>query len=166
MMTAPRITAIAISMVSAAGCATQPSSPAPEKSAYLSAEFKKVNVAVNQCEASRNYDPEAAKELSPYSVPANELAARRCIYEAIRTIMVPASRNPGLYTRLIDRDRALTRSVQQRRITRAQRQDQIEAMIAEIRWGEGAIRRSKTSSLSQRDIGLQRQTVQFLFSLR
>jgi hypothetical protein len=166
--------AVAVVFLIALGaCTTSPAStPPPPKPAvpgatgYMAAEFKQLNAAIKLCTSKHGYDPASSQRLPRYHVSSNELKARACIYDAVQRIMVPASKNAALYTNLIAQDRALTKAVMQRRLTRSQRRARIQKLVAGIRDAESQIGAASEAAKRARNQELGRQAVQFMFSMR
>lgn len=151
-------------LASLVGC-TAPNNQTTTTSSYMSAEFRQVNAALKLCTNQNNYDPSKSDSMPPYSVTNNELKARECFYSAIMRIMVPASKNPTLYTNLIAQDRTLTRQVMNRQITRKQRGAQIQEMITNIRKVESETGAVSEDAKALRNQELGRQAVNFMFSM-
>jgi hypothetical protein len=84
--------------------------------------------ALRQCEAQTGYDPQEARALGPYELGAGELQWRDCAYAALRMLVVPNTAFPMLYADIIDKDKELTRGIQDKRVTRDERETQIAAM--------------------------------------
>jgi hypothetical protein len=92
---------------------------------------------LDQCTQSVGSDSRTAAvgetELAP-----GEQEWRACAYEGLRSIMMPASTNPGLYTQLITEDQAMTDKIAAGTMTRSARQARLDQLRAEIESREAA----------------------------
>lgn len=96
---------------------------------YLAKEYTDFRERLRQCTLRYGYDPNQPSYFGPYDLGQGELAWRDCAYSALRATIVPATTHPELYLALIEKDKELTSGIQEKRITR----DQREAQIAEQR---------------------------------
>jgi hypothetical protein len=93
--------------------------------AYLGDTYAAFRTELRQCTARTGYDPERQQSLGSYDLGSGELQWRDCAYVALMNVVVPNTAQPELYRALIDKDRELTRGIQEKRITREQRDAEI-----------------------------------------
>ena len=67
-----------------------------------------------------------------------ERAWRACAYAAIETLVIPRTRIPDAYRRLITEDRILTDLIEQGKVTRSQRRTRLDKLVAELERAEAA----------------------------
>lgn len=87
---------------------------------------------LKQCTDLTGYDPQTQSSLGPYELGQNELRWRDCAYTALTMLVVPNTKFPDLYADLIDRDKEMTRWIEEKRFTRNQREAQISALRQKI----------------------------------
>jgi hypothetical protein len=117
---------LGISLALLCGCqGAETQTPSTSRFETQYAEFQD---ALRQCTAQTGYDPQEARALGPYELGAGEPQWRDCAYAALRMLVVPNTAFPTLYAEIIDKDKELTRGIQDRRVTRDEREAQISAM--------------------------------------
>ena len=112
-------------------CASEPAT----KSGGSMARF---DAGVEECKRAYGYDPDALPDLGEHSLAPNERKTRACVYDAIRTTVIPMTEIPEKYEALITTDEDLTDGIENGTMTRDQRRTKIEALIAEIESLESA----------------------------
>lgn len=109
------------------GCATPPP-PTADADKALAALQASFSAQVQSCAQKNNYTPlaETDRRLAP-----NELAYRQCIYQGVEAIIMPTIPYDSVrqsYAQLIAEDKRLTDEVGAGRLTRGERQAQLDAM--------------------------------------
>jgi len=117
---------------------------APSKSRFET-QYGDFQDALRQCKAQTGYDPLEARALGPYELGVGELRWRDCAYAALRILVVPNTAFPTLYAEIIDKDKELTQGIQDRRVTRDERETQISAMKQAIIEREESLARLESS---------------------
>jgi len=74
-----------------------------------------------RCTEVHGYDPEDVSGLGERELGPHEKEWRECLYEGIRTLIVPRSPVPHLYAEFIEQDRKMTEGIQKGAITRTHR---------------------------------------------
>ena len=95
-------------------------------------QYAEFQDALKQCTDLTGYDPMAQTSLGPYELGQGELRWRECAYSALLMLIVPNTKFPDLYTDLIDRDKEMTRWIEEKRFTRDQRETQISVLRQQI----------------------------------
>jgi hypothetical protein len=88
------------------------------------------------CTKAHGYDPANTAGLGAHELGPNELPWRECAYDAVRRY---EQTNPALsshYDQLINEDITMTNAVQGGSMTRAQRRERLEVLIAQIEEAE------------------------------
>ena len=119
-------------IVPVVGCATEDSRPPARTTSYMEKSFADMEVHLQRCTARTGYDPDNVKGVGKYRLAKNELAWRRCAYRGIERIMIPNSKFPEIYVGLIAQDKAMTKQVRRRQLTRAEREKRLAERLAEI----------------------------------
>jgi hypothetical protein len=129
----------------ACSCASAPESESPRASMEAARTAFYRDLA--SCTKTYGYDPEKLPPLGPHQLGVNERKWRSCAYDAIEVRLIPASRNPELYSDLIASDRVLTNEVEEGIVTRSERRERIREMLAtiEAREAEGALSDDQTA---------------------
>lgn len=109
-------------------CGCQGAEPQGPSKSRFETQYGEFQDALRQCDAQTGYDPQEARALGPYELGAAELPWRDCAYAAVRMLVVPNTAFPTLYSDIIDKDKELTRGIQDKRVTRDEREAQISAM--------------------------------------
>ena len=99
----------------------------------LSEPGKVMDERLAECAEEYAYDPNKAEGLGEYDLAPTELDWRRCAYQGVREIMIPNSRIPDAYRRLIDEDRAMTERIQRREMTRSERRARLDQILESVR---------------------------------
>jgi hypothetical protein len=105
------------------GCATTGGSPAE----------KKLVEHMAQCSEKYGYDPKKSSDLGEYELGPMEREWRSCVYEGIRTVIIPRTSIPEVYENLIEQDRDMTDAIEKGRLTRSQRESRVNNLIQTIR---------------------------------
>lgn len=135
-MSRPHLLSVVVLCVALAACARHTErSPDPQPSAgkYLAKEYPELERRIAACTRRHGYDPERVRGVAAYQLAPGELAWRKCAYNALREIVLPAARRPELYVALIELDKVLTKQIRQRKITRRDRTRRLEAQLNRIR---------------------------------
>jgi len=91
---------------------------------------------LHACTKTHGYDPNNTAGLGPNQLGPNELLWRQCAYDAVRAY---EKTNPALssqYDQLINEDITMTNAVQGGAMTRAQRRERLQELIAQIEEAE------------------------------
>jgi hypothetical protein len=123
---------LAIGVLVLAACASQSSSiPAPQ-SASIEARDKLVS-DMRQCSQQYDYNPSTVADVAENALAPNELEWRKCAYDAI---LGYAQSNPamiGKYQQLVYDDIVMTTHIQKYSMTRSNRSDRLNRLIADMR---------------------------------
>ena len=143
------------------GCASAPAStPAADAEKALTALRGNFSAQVRACTEKTAYVPldDSERRLAP-----NELAYRQCIYQGIEAIVLPAIPFDSVrrsYAQLIAEDKRLTDEVAAGRMTRGDRQAQLDAMKRVIKREHEALVEATVEHQRQDDMERTRATVQ------
>ena len=85
-----------------------------------------------ECTARHGYDPESASGLGAHALGNGEREWRECIYGGIEKILMPKTLTPEPYRTAITEDRKMTESIAEGKMTRAQRRERVQEIVAEI----------------------------------
>jgi hypothetical protein len=88
------------------------------------------------CTKAQGYDPQKAAGLGEHELGKNELPWRECAYDAVRRYGQTNPALAGQYEQLINEDITMTNAVQGGAMTRAQRHERLETLIAQIEEAE------------------------------
>ena len=100
---------------------------------YMEPAFKKFDAHLAECTRKTGYDRDNVAKLGKFEIAPGEDQWRECAYQGVKTIIIPQTRSPGLYTTLIQTHQILTDNVKNKVTTRNQRRARIEALVADIR---------------------------------
>jgi hypothetical protein len=120
--------------------------------------FSAFQAHLKGCTATYGYDPAASHNLGPYELGPHEREWRNCAYEGIQQTLIPKSSNPEMYYRAISQDQLMTDLIEQKKMTRAERQQRLDQMRTQILGAE----RTATDARKQRELELTRNTVSML----
>jgi len=140
------------SLTGACASDIEPAKPASPP-AYLEKDYTAYRERLRTCTRRTGYGLAAQQSLGAYQIGRGELAWRDCAYTALRSTIVPATKNPELYLALIEQDKALTAGIREKRVTRAQR----EAQIAQQRDRILAVEEEANSGLTEPERERRRQ---------
>lgn len=85
-----------------------------------------------RCTEIHGYDPSATSALGPHTLGVGEREWRDCVYKGVEKHVIPKAFAPEAYRRAIEEDRKMTEDVAGGRMTRLERQERIQALLAEI----------------------------------
>jgi hypothetical protein len=122
---------LAMGALALAACASQQSSTTVSQSGLVEARDKLVS-NMRQCSQQHGY-PDAVTDLAENAVAPNELEWRKCAYDAI---LGYARSNPtmiGKYQQLVYDDQEMTTHIQKHSMTRSDRRDRLNEMLAEMK---------------------------------
>ena len=88
------------------------------------------------CTKTHGYDPNTATSLGEHELGKNELPWRECVYDAVRDYTQTHPDLAGQYEQFINEDITMTNAVQSGSMTRAQRRQRLEELIAQIEEAE------------------------------
>jgi len=114
----------------------------PQKEASFE---KEMQTQMAKCTEKYGYDPDKVQGLGEHQLGPHEREWRACLYEAIRTFIIPKTPVPDMYINLIAQDRSATDTIVAGKMTRSQRKQKNVALLIEIREKEEAIGTQKTS---------------------
>ncbi len=120
-----------ISLVAASG---------PARSDAVAEAWTALEGRLAECSAETGL-AESELGLAEDALAPGERAWRACAYAAIETLVIPRTRIPDAYRRLITEDRILTDLIEQGKVTRSQRRTRLDKLVAELERGEAAARR-------------------------
>jgi hypothetical protein len=140
--------------------ATGPNPQPSGSTFYMKDAYDRLKEHLAGCSARHGYSLQEGQALGPYQLGVGELQWRDCAYGGIRSIALPQTKYPELYTALIDKDKAMTQAIAARRMTRAQRTRQLEGNIRRIQERERAeILQMRPGAESERNQQLARQSM-------
>lgn len=125
--------ALAACLAVAACGAQQSGTTPPPAAASVDAGEQTFQAHLDACTARHGYDPDAPGPVGPHELAPNERAFLSCAYDGVRQILMPQSRIPESYQRIIGEHQQLTDMVVAGEITRAERRTRTSAMIREVR---------------------------------
>jgi hypothetical protein len=102
----------------------------------LAAARQQLVADLGQCTQTFGYDPNSVTGVAENQLAPHELQWRQCGYDAVRKY---ARSHPALtaqYEQLINEDITMTNAIQAGAMTRSQRRQRIEALIAQIKSAE------------------------------
>lgn len=106
---------------------------APRRSATsFEKQYGEFQDALRQCGEMTGYDPAGQSSLGPYELGQGELQWRDCAYTALLMFVIPNTPYPALYMALVDEDKELTRGIQEKHVTRNEREAKISDRRQEI----------------------------------
>jgi len=111
---------------------------------------------LKKCTAAHNYDPNNVAGLAENSLGPNELEWRQCAYSAVRTYEKSNPSLTGMYENLIAEDMTMTTAIQQGTMTRSQRRDRIETLLAQIKTAEQSQVNATTADLARQNEQIRR----------
>ncbi|MDJ0949262.1 MAG: hypothetical protein QNJ94_10090 [Alphaproteobacteria bacterium] len=103
---------------------------------YMEDAFKQFDAHLADCTKKSGYDPDNVGSLGKYQIARGEDKWRKCAYEGVKTILIPKTSNPGLYTTLIQTHQILTENMRRKATTRAERRAKIEDLVFDIQLKE------------------------------
>jgi hypothetical protein len=103
----------------------------------------KLTLALNHCTELHGYAPGLPEGIAEHAMAPGELEWRECAYQAIRDHVRANPEMRERYERLIAEDSQMTAAVQAGTLTRSQRRERLNELIAEIREVEDARARSE-----------------------
>jgi hypothetical protein len=113
------------------GCAFEPATPLDSGGYYMQNARADFDARFEACKKIHGYDPDKLS-VAEHQLAPNERKARSCVYEAIQSLLIPNTKIPEKYEKLILTDKILTDSVEKGIVTRDQRKRKIEELLAEI----------------------------------
>ena len=153
-----KIGLLALAMLAVQGCQTGSSGGGTSGTAEVDQAFSAFQAHLKGCTTTWGFDPAASHNLGPYELGPHEREWRNCAYEGIQTLLIPKSSNPDMYYRAISQDQLMTDLIEQKKMTRAERQQRLDQMRAQILGME----RSEADARKQRELELARSTVSIL----
>lgn len=117
--------------------------------ANFDASFARFQQELANCTTQFGYDPETVGDIGDYQLAENERAWLECAYAGVETHLIPYSAVPQLYTDLIAEHRALTDGVARGEVTRAAREERVDAVIASIERQERAFEQAQIKRLDE-----------------
>ena len=118
---------IALSFV---GCAQ--SNQTQESKPSFSMLEERIEQHLAECSTAAGFDPRSAPNLSETSLVAGEAEWLNCAYSGVESIMIPNTDFPNLYRQLIAESKSLSSLMDKGEVTRTQRRNRMDALIAEI----------------------------------
>ena len=112
------------------------------------------------CTDANDYEPNQSAALGAYQLGPGEIAWRACVYDGIRRFMMPSSEVAGVYADLIAEDRRMTKAIGAGEMTRGQRRQRLDQLIAIIDEREAGVREALLKELEavrERLYALQRR---------
>ncbi len=116
-------------------CSSQSSTPAAAQNP-LAAARQQLVADLGQCTKAFGYDPNNVTGVAENQLAPHELQWRQCGYDAVRKYAQPQPALTGQYEQLINEDITMTNAIQSETMTRSQRRQRLEALIAQIKSAE------------------------------
>jgi hypothetical protein len=123
---------LAVSVLGLTACAGQPSSTPTPQTASIAPRAKLVS-DMRQCAQQHGYNPSTVAGVAETALAPNELEWRKCAYDAILDY---ARSNPemiGKYQQLVYDDIVMTTHIQKHSMTRTNRSDRLNRLIADMK---------------------------------
>lgn len=95
-----------------------------------------VGAQLERCTQTHGYDPNSVAGVGEHELAPNERAWRQCAYDAIRAYTRSNPSVAGPCDQLILEDITMTSAIEAGTMTRSQRQERIEALVAQIEVAE------------------------------
>lgn len=102
----------------------------------LAAAHQQLVADLGQCTQKFGYDPNKVAGVAENQLAPNELQWRQCGYDAVRKYASYQPALTGQYEQLINEDISMTSAIQAGTMTRSQRRQRIETLIAQIKSAE------------------------------
>jgi hypothetical protein len=135
----PRLSGVLLIACAIAGVAACSSGSSTSQSqSPLSAARQQLVADLGQCTNTFGYDPKNVAGVAENQLAPNELQWRQCAYDAVRTYGGSHPSLTGRYEQLINEDITMTNAIQAGTMTRSQRRQRIEELIAQIKEAEEA----------------------------
>jgi hypothetical protein len=123
---------VALLAVWSAGCSAPTESGSKAGPREIARAREQLSDYAAECTARHGYDPESASGLGPHALGAGEREWRECVYQGIEKFLIPKTLSPEVYRNAIAEDRKMTESIASGKMTRAQRSQRVQDMLAEI----------------------------------
>jgi hypothetical protein len=132
----PRLSGILLiaSAIAVAACTSGSSTSQSQSS--LSAARQQLVTDLGQCTNDFGYDPKNVAGVAENQLAPSELQWRQCAYDAVRKYGGSHPSLTGRYEQLINEDITMTNAIQAGTMTRSQRRQRIEELIAQIKQAE------------------------------
>jgi hypothetical protein len=154
-----KIGLLALAMLTVQGCQTGSSGGSMSSgTSDIDQAFSAFQADLKRCTTTYGFDPAASHNLGPYELGPHEREWRNCAYEGIQTILIPKSSNPEMYYRAISQDQLMTDLIEQKKMTRAERQQRLDQIRAQVLGAE----RDAADARKQRELELTRNAVSML----
>ena len=116
----------------AAGCAEVQMEKKTIESTYMQQADAQFHARFEDCKRIHNYDSETPPKLGEYDLAPTERAWQECVYDAVRKHLIPATLSPELYEAAIRTSQTLTNGIEKETVTRSQRKEKMDEIIAQI----------------------------------
>jgi len=110
---------------------------------------KKLETHITQCTEKYGYNPKNVSGIGERELAQNERPWRSCVYEGIRTLVIPNTTISQAYLDLIAEDRKLTDAIEKGEITRSQRKKRITYVVNQIKLMEEKERAKQVAELKR-----------------
>jgi hypothetical protein len=120
--------------ISLAFCGTQLSSSTPQSA--LASARQQLIVDLVKCTQTFGYDPRNIVGVAENQLAPHELEWRQCGYDSLRKYAQNQPTLMGRYEQLINEDISMTQAIQSGTMTRSQRRQRIETLVAQIKDAE------------------------------
>ncbi len=103
--------------------------------AAISAEeaWEQLEAHLSACTEQFGYDPDQTQGIGPHELAPNEREWRDCVYQGVETIMIPNTQSPEIYQQVITEDRNMTEKIVSKQMTRTDRQERLDVLVASIK---------------------------------
>ncbi len=115
-----------------AGCTEARQETETTGTTYMQQADARFHARFENCKKIHNYDPERPPQLGESDLAPTERAWQECVYDAVRKVLIPATSSPEIYESAIRSSQTLTNGIEKGTVTRSQRKEKMEQIIAEI----------------------------------
>ena len=127
---------LAAGMATALSACTSHSPTTSPAQSPLAAARQQLVADLGQCTKTFGYDPNNAAGVAENQLAPHEIEWRQCGYDAVRKYAGNQPELTGQYEQLINEDITMTNAIQSGTMTRSQRRQRLEALIAQIKSAE------------------------------
>jgi hypothetical protein len=133
--------------VSLASCATQQSGSTPQSA--LTSAREQLIADLGHCTQTFGYDPRNVAGVAENQLAPHELEWRQCGYDSVRKYAQNQPTLTARYEQLINEDVSMTQAIQSGTMTRSQRRQRIETLVAQIKNAEQSQVQAATTAQEQ-----------------
>jgi hypothetical protein len=98
--------------------------------------WTKFETHLQACSEKHGYERRRSRTLGEHELGPGERAWRECAYSGVRSILMPRSGLEDSFTRVIVQDKVMTDKVAEGKMTRDERQQRLEKLVAQLHAAE------------------------------